>query len=210
MVDGRPRMRRLPSSIIVVAFLAVAIFSGGAWRVCQWMSRPSSDGTPARLWSIIPLFVAMVFGSCALIELLGLSIARERRDWGIWLEDVAQRGAMLFVGMAWVVSWQQLVPTSWSWLWPVLLAAIGATLVTVRRDGWTIAMLASGWIVVGIVLCARFIPWWTRGTPMYIAWQALVMSIWTFIMQVVLERLSLGDAGILFGRAAVWWGNVTA
>jgi hypothetical protein len=187
--------------LVHVGFLSALLFSGAAQRVQEWLMRPSVDGAPARLWTVVPVFVAMLFGAIGLLELITV----KPRELGRWLDQLAQRAAMFFIGAAWVVSWQQLVPTAWGWLCPVLAAVVVVTVCYSRCDSWKRALIATIWICVGIVLCARFIPWWTRGTPLYVMWQALAMTAWSWIGQMILR-----DDGALIGPASSWWGNVTS
>jgi hypothetical protein len=197
-------MLQMIHRLVHLALLATLLFSGPAWRLQAWLMRPASDGTPARLWTVMPVFVALLMGLVALVE---LTFNGRNGRLISWLDQLAQRGAMFFVGAAWVVSWQQLLPTAWAWLWPVVAGVIVSVLVE-RPRSVVVMLVVTIWIGIAIVLCARFIPWWTRGTPLYVLWQAMAISAWAWLGEAMLSRAGLSDAATGISRGSVWWGNL--
>ena len=190
--------------LVHLALLATLLISGAGARVQAWLMQPASDGTPARVWMVLPVYVAMLWCLIAMAELLAGRARPSPRD---WMNQLAQRAAMFFVGAAWVVSWQQLMPTPWTWLGPVLIGVILSAVVA-RPRSVIVMIVVTLWIGAAMVICARFIPWWTRGMPLYILWEAMAISAWAWLGQVVFARWRLPGAGAIVGHASIWWGNV--
>jgi hypothetical protein len=81
--------------LVHLALLATLLISGAGARVQAWLMQPASDGTPARVWMVLPVYVAMLWCLLAVAELLAGRARPSPRD---WMNQLAQRCRDVFRG----------------------------------------------------------------------------------------------------------------
>jgi hypothetical protein len=178
-------------SLISLLILAIAWFTGAARWAQHWLIVRDGHEFPIRLWTLFPTMFVVCCGLLVSVRW----IASPRDAWRIG--RAVEHAAVAFVGGSFVLICQTLLPRGW------LLPAIGMVLIAApmnqilfrRRANWAAVI----WLAAGLVIADLLLPGSSasaRGTPLYLLWLAMVITIWNAMVPRGDDRLSWWLCGL--------------
>ena len=169
------------------AIAVVLIVTGAADRLWMAFDRAGADHD-VRRHVLVPTYLLLIFTLLMLASALGRRILAGARVSS--LAATVEHAAMFLVGGCLMVMCQVLVHSVWLIAYaitmlPLFLLARKFSSVAAREvagsGATSIRLMAWTWTVLGLALSSRVIPPRTFGTPTYVVWAIVTMSVWSWI-----------------------------